>query len=47
MELLANNLGCQIGSLPTKYLGMLLGAKNKELEVLVKCWRDVTKGWVG
>ncbi|WMV17705.1 hypothetical protein MTR67_011090 [Solanum verrucosum] len=44
MELLANNLGCQIGSFPTKYLGMLLGAKNKELEVLVKCWRDVTKG---
>ncbi|WMV08457.1 hypothetical protein MTR67_001842 [Solanum verrucosum] len=33
MQTLAENLGCQVASLPTKYLGMPLGAKNKELEV--------------
>lgn len=26
-------LGCQLDSLPTKYLRLLVGAKNKELEV--------------
>jgi len=30
---LAVILGCQVESLPTKYLGLPLGAKNKELEV--------------
>lgn len=34
---LADNLGCQVASLPTKYLGIPLGAKNKELEV----WSEV------
>lgn len=33
LQSLAQNLGCQIASLPTKYLGLPLGAKNKELEV--------------
>jgi len=33
MQSLAETLGCQVASLPTKYLGMPLGAKNKELEV--------------
>ncbi|XP_055800464.1 uncharacterized protein LOC129869922 [Solanum dulcamara] len=33
MQILEENLGCQVASLPTKYLGIPLGAKNKELEV--------------
>jgi len=37
MQVLAENLGCQVASLPTKYLGMPLGAKNKEVEV----WNEV------
>ncbi|KAG5577642.1 hypothetical protein H5410_057776 [Solanum commersonii] len=37
VEILAGNLGCQVASLPTKYLGMPLGAKNKELEV----WNEI------
>lgn len=37
MQGLADNLGCQVASLPTKYPGMPLGAKNKELEV----WSEV------
>ncbi|WMV59774.1 hypothetical protein MTR67_053159 [Solanum verrucosum] len=37
MQGLADNLGCQVASLPTKYLGMPLGAKNKKLEV----WSEV------
>lgn len=37
MQILAENLGCQMDSLPTKYLGMTLGAKNKEVEV----WSEV------
>jgi len=37
MQGLADNLGCQVAFLPTKYLGMPLGAKNKELEV----WSEV------
>ncbi|WMV36832.1 hypothetical protein MTR67_030217 [Solanum verrucosum] len=37
MQILAENLGCQMDSLPTKYLGMPLGAKNKEVEV----WSEV------
>ncbi|XP_049354731.1 uncharacterized protein LOC125819316 [Solanum verrucosum] len=37
MQGLSDNLGCQVASLPTKYLGMPLGAKNKELEV----WSEV------
>lgn len=27
-QILASSLGCQVGTLPTKYLGMLLGAKR-------------------
>jgi len=37
MEQLASNLGCQIATLPTKYLGMPLGAQNKDIGV----WNDV------
>lgn len=37
MEILAENLGCQLVSLPTIYLGMPLDAKNKEVEV----WSEV------
>uniref|UniRef100_M1CP87 Reverse transcriptase domain-containing protein n=1 Tax=Solanum tuberosum TaxID=4113 RepID=M1CP87_SOLTU len=33
MSRLAETLGCQVDALPTKYLGLPLGAKNKELEV--------------
>ncbi|WMV41950.1 hypothetical protein MTR67_035335, partial [Solanum verrucosum] len=47
LELLAENLGCQITSLPTKYLGMPLGAKNKKLEIwselLEKCVKKLAK----
>lgn len=39
MGLLAANLGCQVGSLPTKYLGMPLGAKSQSLEI----WNDVVE----
>ncbi|KAF3639050.1 Ras-related protein RABC2a [Capsicum annuum] len=43
--LLAANLGCQVGTLPTKYLGMPLGAKNKAQdiwsEVLERCDRRI------
>ncbi|KAG5585520.1 hypothetical protein H5410_045954 [Solanum commersonii] len=37
MQGLADNLGYQVASLPTKYLGMPLGAKNKKFEV----WSEV------
>ncbi|WMV59316.1 hypothetical protein MTR67_052701 [Solanum verrucosum] len=37
MQILAENLGCQMDSLPTKYLGMPLSAKNEEVEV----WSEV------
>ncbi|XP_049391429.1 uncharacterized protein LOC125855766 [Solanum stenotomum] len=37
MQILTENLGCQVVSLPTKYLGMPLGAKNKKLEV----WNEI------
>lgn len=37
MQSLAETLGCQVASQPTKCLGMPLGAKNKELEV----WNEV------
>ena len=30
---LASKLGCKIGSFPTSYLGLLLGAKHKALGV--------------
>lgn len=33
MQTLAKNLGCQLASLPTEYLGMPLGSKNKEQEL--------------
>lgn len=33
LQVLADILGCQLDSLSTKYLGLPLGAKNKELEV--------------
>ncbi|WMV54958.1 hypothetical protein MTR67_048343 [Solanum verrucosum] len=34
MQILAVNVGCQMDSLPTKYLGMPLVAKNKEVEAV-------------
>uniref|UniRef100_A0A0V0HH42 Putative ovule protein n=1 Tax=Solanum chacoense TaxID=4108 RepID=A0A0V0HH42_SOLCH len=37
MQVFAENLGCQVASFPTKYFGMPLGAKNKEVEV----WNEV------
>ncbi|KAG5590503.1 hypothetical protein H5410_041017 [Solanum commersonii] len=37
MQILAENLGCQVASLPTKYLGMPLGVKNKELQA----WNEI------
>ncbi|KAG5619658.1 hypothetical protein H5410_004876 [Solanum commersonii] len=40
MQILAENLGCQVASLPTKYLGMPVGAKNKELEVELARWKS-------
>ncbi|WMV52976.1 hypothetical protein MTR67_046361 [Solanum verrucosum] len=47
MQGLVDNLGCQVASLPTKYLGMPLGAKNKELEewseVLERSERKLTR----
>ena len=33
MEELATELGCKVGSLPTTYLGLPLGAKHKALSV--------------
>ena len=33
MEELASELGCKVGSLPTTYLGLPLGAKHKVLSV--------------
>uniref|UniRef100_A0A0V0IKN6 Putative ovule protein n=1 Tax=Solanum chacoense TaxID=4108 RepID=A0A0V0IKN6_SOLCH len=41
MQILAENLGCQMDSLPTKYLGMPLGAKIKKWKYGVKCWKEV------
>ncbi|WMV49679.1 hypothetical protein MTR67_043064 [Solanum verrucosum] len=47
MSRLAETLGCQVDALPTKYLGLPLGAKNKELEVwnvvLERCERKLAK----
>lgn len=47
LELLAKTLGCQIASLPTKYLGMPLDANNKKLEiwseVLEKCDKKLAR----
>ena len=44
MEELATELGCKVGSLPTTYLGLPLGAKHKALSV----WDSVhLKGWKG
>ncbi|WMV58251.1 hypothetical protein MTR67_051636 [Solanum verrucosum] len=47
MELLARNLGCQIATLPTRYLGMPLGAQNKETtvwsEVLERCNKKLAR----
>ncbi|XP_060200279.1 uncharacterized protein LOC132628514 [Lycium barbarum] len=47
LQELAENIGCQVGSLPTKYLGLPLGAKNRELEiwceVLEKCERKLVR----
>ncbi|XP_059310774.1 uncharacterized protein LOC132062161 [Lycium ferocissimum] len=37
LQFLASNLGCQTESLPTKYLGMPLGANHKAQEI----WNDV------
>ncbi|WMV13356.1 hypothetical protein MTR67_006741 [Solanum verrucosum] len=47
MELLARNLGCQIATLPTRYLGMPLGAQNKETavwsEILERCNKKLAR----
>lgn len=40
MQILAENLGCQVASLPTNYLGIPLGAQNNELEM----WSEVLEG---
>lgn len=44
---LASNLSCQMGSLPTNYLGMPLGATQKEQEiwneVLERCDRKLSR----
>lgn len=37
--MLAGVLGCEVGSLPTVYLGLSLGAKRKALEI----WNSVTE----
>ena len=38
---LASELGCKIGSLPTSYLGLPLGAKHKALGV----WDSIEEGF--
>lgn len=47
LQELAGVLGCQLDSLPTKYLGLPLGAKNKELEVwngvLERCEKKLSR----
>lgn len=47
MQVLAANLGCQVGTLPTKYLGMPLGSKNKAKViwngVLDRCDKKLTR----
>lgn len=44
---LAGTLACEIGSLPTKYLGLALGIKNKALGiwdgVIERCAERLTK----
>lgn len=39
VQLLAGILGCVVGSLPTSYIGMPLGAKNKILDI----WNGVVR----
>lgn len=39
IQSLANNLGCQVGSLPTKYMGMPLGANGTSIGI----WNEVTE----
>lgn len=47
LQELTEVLGCQMDSLPTKYLGLLLEAKNKELElwngVLERCEKKLSR----
>lgn len=47
---LAGVLGCEVGSLPTFYLGLTLGAKSKDLEiwngVMERCEKRLAK-WKG
>ncbi|WMV32634.1 hypothetical protein MTR67_026019 [Solanum verrucosum] len=46
-ESFAKNLGCQVGTLPTKYLGIPLGAKRKSVdswnEVIERCDKKLGK----
>ena len=45
--ILAGILGCEVGNLPTKYLGLSLGSKNKAADiwegVLDKCEKKLTR----
>lgn len=43
IQSLANNLGCQVGSLPTKYLGMPLGANSKSIGYGTRSLKHVRK----
>ena len=43
---LASELGCKIGSFPTCYLGLPLGAKHKALGAGTRLKRDTERGWL-
>ena len=45
MEELALELGCKVGSLPTSYLGLPLGAKHKTLSVWDSVEEKSKRGW--
>ena len=43
---LASELGCNIGSFPTSYLGLPLGAKHKAMGFGTRLKRDTGRGWL-
>lgn len=43
MEDLAFILGCKISHMPTKYLGLLLGAKFKSIEIWIPILEKMDK----
>ncbi|KAG5599095.1 hypothetical protein H5410_030465 [Solanum commersonii] len=47
LQSFAKNLGCQVGTLPTKYLGIPLGAKRKSVdswnEVIERCDKKLAR----